>query len=253
MKDSDAQRLIRGLADVNQTLKVMNTNHADIGRLFKTWLETVPAEAEELELPDRPAFTIGAAARCTDPFNVHYKHIGVVEKIESTQVRVKFLHTETYTPYFEAGQLEVLPQPKLKIGDQVRIIDPHSITYEEIGTVTKTAFEGAEVRFPSGSGGNFSRRNVELIEADAPFKQFVAPQLYPRNWRIHFTMSLLMANWEGATREDELMTEEAFREYSANLRSKNLSFHDVADEKDVPDPLEIKMVDEDDREQKGDF
>lgn len=166
MKDSDAARLIDQLARMTDVIKTMNSNHVEIGQLLKGWTET--SEPEELVMPDREPFVIGQVVRVTDPFSVHYKHIGKVSQFGEIHLRVTFIHIESlHDPEFDAAQLEVLPQPKLALGDTVKVIDPSSIVYGDTGTVAGNELPRGviEVKFRGNSAGQFERRNLELVEA----------------------------------------------------------------------------------------
>lgn len=166
MKDSDAARLIDQLARMTDVIKTMNSNHVEIGQLLKSWTET--SEPEELVMPDREPFVIGQVVRVTDPFSVHYKHIGKVSQFGEIHLRVTFIHIESlHDPEFDAAQLEVLPQPKLALGDTVKVIDPSSIVYGDTGTVAGNELPRGviEVKFRGNSAGQFERRNLELVEA----------------------------------------------------------------------------------------
>lgn len=258
MQDNISKNLVNELARISQKLDRMNNNHVDIGRLFKKWLEPVTAEMEELELPDRPAFTIGAAIRVVDPFSVHYKHIGTIVSIESNHIRAKFQHTEERThldqpPRLDANQIQLLDLKKLKSGDKVKVIDPHSMAYEKIGEVTKAEFEGVEVHFPNGDGGDFERRNLEYVDDGETKpekhlrgiftkidsfhgKKFAADsegRLLPQQWRHNLGFETSFEISGGSVHEDDLMTEEEFRIYNSGLTAKPISFHDVADERDL--------------------
>lgn len=159
---------VNELNKIKQILAAMNVNHAEIGKLVQSWLKV--EEPVELEIVDREAFVIGQAVRCTDISMSSYKHIGTIKAISGGPVLVEFQHlvAEGRGPVgLHPNQIEILPQPKLKIGDKVRVIDPHSLAYKEIGEVENIASmsQGVDVKFPSGSGGAFDRRNLELVEA----------------------------------------------------------------------------------------
>lgn len=167
MHDNIAKNILNELTKLRRGIDVMNANHETIGKLFMKWNEV--GEPVELEMTDREAFVIGQAVRCTDITSAHYKHVGTIKQITSGPVYVEFLHLMDTgaSAVLTASQLEILPQPKLNIGDKVRVIDPHSMMYKKIGEVAEVASmtQGADIKFPGGSGGSFNRRNLELVEA----------------------------------------------------------------------------------------
>lgn len=218
MNDNIAKNIVNELAKLNTKLDRMNTNHVDIGRLFKTWLETEPV-FEELVTPDREAFVIDRVVRCTDITSVHYKHVGTIDRFGESYVLVKFLHTGDNHPALKADQLEILPQPKLNVGDKVRVIDPHSIVYKEVGTITeyRGTPQPVEVEFRDGmSAGEFERKHLELVT-----KSEEGEKLLPKEWRNRFGIHSLPSSWIGANRENELMTEATFMSYGAGLVEQN--------------------------------
>lgn len=167
MSDSQLRNIVNELGKLNQKLDRMNTNHVEIGRLFKTWLETEPEEIA-IEEMDREPFTVGQIVRVINISNSLYKYVGeVVAFHPPVSVRVKFMLGEEELVCVGPNELEILPQPELHEGDLVRNIDPMSMVYKQIGKVIDPAYTDTtvEVGFDGGmSAGEFERRHLALVQ-----------------------------------------------------------------------------------------
>jgi len=168
MPSAIEERVIRQLIHIVAQLKMMNENHVEIGRLVKTWLETEPEEVS-LEEMDREPLTVGKIVRVQNIASSMHKYIGDIVSLSPGTIRVRFQlgMTETFGHY-GAGELEILAQPELHEGDSVRVIDPSSIVYKQIGKVLDPVYTDTtvEVLFNDDpkSGGEIERRHLELVQ-----------------------------------------------------------------------------------------
>lgn len=163
MSDPQLRNIVNELIKLNQKLDRMNTNHVEIGRLFKTWLETEPEEFA-IEEMDREPFVVGQVVRVTNIGHPLYKYIGEVVVLNPSSVQVEFDKLgEKMHAYFSPSELEILLQPDLHKGDMVRVIDPSSMVYNRVGKVIDPAYTDTtvEVGFGSSAGG-IERKHLEL-------------------------------------------------------------------------------------------
>lgn len=169
MSDPQLRNIVNELVKLNTKLDRMNTNHIDIGRLFKTWLETEPEEIM-LEEMDREPFVVGQIVRVTNINSTLYKYVGKIVAVTPSGVQVKFMLGEEVRSYFSASELEILPQPELHEGDLVRDIDPMSMVYMRIGKVIDPNYDVTTVAVEFGemgrTAGEIERRHLELYHSD---------------------------------------------------------------------------------------
>lgn len=270
MHDNVAKNMVNELVRINQTLKAMNTNHVDIGRLFKTWLETTPVEMEELELPDRPMFEIDMPVRCIDFKHVFYKRTGVIKTFNSTAVAVEFAGVYERLVYLNPNQVEIVDGPRLLVDMIVEITKPQSAFHGKRGTIVTVLKDVVRVMFKGIEGYSIFTPDEVTVLGAQPYAEWLNTRsfsaedeeaaskwrremlgnfhdvtdaekaetetdgrLLPREWRRSFGMSVLPANWTGINHEEDLMTEEAFRIYQAGVVAGNMPHSDETDE--VPD------------------
>lgn len=162
MSDSQLRNIVNELIKLNEKLERMNTNHVEIGRLVKTWLEPEP-EKVALEEMDREPFAVGQIVRVINISNSLYKYVGEVVAFHPVSVCVKFMLGEEELVYVGPNELEILPQPELHEGDMVRNIDPMSMVYKQTGKVINPAYTDTTVEVQFGmSAGEIERRHLEL-------------------------------------------------------------------------------------------
>lgn len=228
MSDPQLRNIVNELIKLNQKLDRMNTNHVEIGRLFKTWFETEPEEVT-IEEMDREPFVVGQIVRVTNINSTLYKYVGKIVAVTPSGVQVKFMLGEEVRSYFNASGLEILPQPELHEGDLVRDIDPMSMVYMRIGKVIDPNYDVSTVAVEFGemgrTAGEIERRHLELVSTRgealirkgvAPFDKFKTDsegRLLPWQWRHNLAMDTFFD--ASAVHEQDLMTEEAFRIYNA--------------------------------------
>lgn len=158
------------LSELTNSVKKLNATHIEFGQLVKKWLETEPAELQEVavEEMDREPFVVGQIVRVTNIGCSLYKYVGKVVAITPSGVQVKFMLDEEARAYFSATEVEILPQPELHEGDLVRCIDPMSMVYKRIGKVLDPDYGKSTVAVEFGevgrTAGEIERQHLELVQ-----------------------------------------------------------------------------------------
>jgi hypothetical protein len=115
-EESQLRGINSRLSELTNAVKKMHASHIEIGRLFKTWLETE-------EVKDRPMFEVGQTVQVFDTDHVCHMRIGRIVKLDADSIAVDFgtqLDADSHT-YFSARQLNILHLGTIQDANQLEI------------------------------------------------------------------------------------------------------------------------------------